>query len=442
MISKVFKNINNYKIPQNAKILCAVSGGVDSVVMLNVLNDFRFDCIVAHCNFKLRGEESDRDERFVRELADRFEMKFLCETFDTVNYAEKTGVSIQMAARDLRYEWFFEMADKFNCDYIALAHNSDDQAETVITNLIRGTGIRGLTGMKFVKDKLFRPLINISRNEIDEFAKINTIDYCVDSTNLTIKYSRNKIRHCIFPLMEEINISYKNNILKSIEYLKDTERIMQAYVVQAKIKCLKYADAKIYINLVELQSFVSIETVLFELLVGEGVPKILAVESLSLLKSQSGKSFSFLNMEILRDRDNIIVNKDSKIKMEVNISFSNENLNKLSEYNIAYNIKNYSSDIEILKDQNYAYIDYDKLIFPLCLRKWHSGDKFRPIGMKSMKKLSDFFSDEKLSMFEKSEVLLLTSGNDIVWVVGYRIDDRFKITDVTQKLLILKYYNR
>jgi len=180
MISKVFKQIRQAKISQETRLLCAVSGGVDSTVMLHILNEFGFECIVAHCNFNLRGKESDEDEKFVRNLAKKLDLRFICESFDTENYANETGLSIQMAARELRYQWFYEMSGKYNCKYIALAHNSDDQIETVITNLVRGTGIRGLCGMKYLKDKLFRPILEISRAEIELFAEKNDIAYRTD----------------------------------------------------------------------------------------------------------------------------------------------------------------------------------------------------------------------------------------------------------------------
>jgi tRNA(Ile)-lysidine synthase len=439
MNSKIFQKIEESGISKKSKILCAVSGGIDSVVMLNVLNDYKFDCIVAHCNFKLRGDESDRDENFVRKLADKFEFKFLCETFDTVSYAEELGISIQMAARDLRYEWFHKMAEKYNCDYIALAHNSDDQAETVITNLIRGTGIRGLTGMQFVKEKLFRPLIEVSREEIENFADKNTIDFCTDSTNATTKYSRNKIRHCIFPLMEEINISYKKNILRSVGYLNDTYEILQSYVQEAKKECVSHNDNKIFIDIEQLRKFVAVETVLFEILVGEGIPKNLAIEAISLLNSQTGKSVKFLNIEILKNRNNIVVCKESKYNMPEEVEIFSNDMEKLKNFNVIAQMVEYSENLEIKKTENMAYLDYDKLKFPLIVRKWKDGDKFFPFGMNNMKKLSDFFNDKKLSIFEKSEVLILTSGTNIVWVIGLRIDNRYKISSNTKNVLVMEF---
>jgi tRNA(Ile)-lysidine synthase len=259
MIKEVFKKIDDAGIKTGTRVLCAVSGGIDSSVMLTVLNDFGFDCIVAHCNFKLRGAESDGDEQFVKKLAQGFEMKFLSASFDTHEYAVATGLSIQMAARELRYNWFNEMAAAHKCEFIALAHNSDDQTETVITNLIRGTGVRGLTGMKFVNDNLFRPLVGISRKEIEKFASDNNIEFRTDSTNKTVKYSRNKIRHLVIPLLEEINSSAKQNILKSVNYLSDTEDILAAYTSDCRKKCLYFESDKIIIDLNELLKFAAIK---------------------------------------------------------------------------------------------------------------------------------------------------------------------------------------
>lgn len=438
MISKVFKKIDEAGIKTGTRILCAVSGGIDSSVMLHVLSDFGFDCIVAHCNFKLRGSESDGDEKFVRDLADKFEFKCICETFDTISFAKQTGLSIQMAARDLRYEWFYEMAEKNKCEYIALAHNSDDQAETVITNLVRGTGIRGLTGMKFVKDMLFRPLIEISRKEIEKFAEENTIDFRTDSTNKTVKYSRNKIRHQILPLMEEINPSCKTNILKSVKYLNDTELILKAYVTEARNKCLYFENDKIVIEIEELKKTAAPETVLFEILVGEGIPKSLAVESVNLIDAQSGKSCKFLNISVLKDRDKLVIDKNSTIIESAIVEITLERLELFEQFGINAKIVSNDSSFRIVKDKNFAFLDLEKLTFPLLVRHKRDGDRFKPFGMNNFKKLSDFFIDEKLNMFDKNDLYIVESGCDIVWLAGLRADDRFKISESTKLILILE----
>jgi tRNA(Ile)-lysidine synthase len=438
MISKVFNKFRRLGIKSETRLLCAVSGGVDSTVMLHVLNDYGFDCIVAHCNFKLRGQESDEDEKFVQKLAEDLDFKFLCETFDTESYAKQTGLSIQMAARDLRYQWFYEIAEKYNCKYIALAHNSDDQAETVITNLIRGTGIRGLCGMKYVKDKLFRPLLDISRHEIEKFAKDNAISFRTDSTNLTVKYSRNKIRHKILPLMQEINSSALNNILESVSYLNDTEKIFKDYIAEYRLKCLYYEADKIVIDLKELKKSAAPKTVLFEILLIEGIPKNIASESVNLLEAQAGKFLHFLNIGILKDRNKIIIDKKRKSIDFSFVEIQDSNLDKLKTHRINAIIVPYDKDFKIVKDSSFAYLDYDSIKFPLIVRKWKDGDRFQPFGMKNFKKLSDFLKDEKFNLYQKNDVLLVESDDKIVWIVGIRADNRFRITENTKKVLILE----
>ncbi|MDR2836904.1 MAG: tRNA lysidine(34) synthetase TilS [Bacteroidales bacterium] len=435
MEEKIKKNIKKAGIPKKSKILCAVSGGIDSSVMLHILQKLNFECVVAHCNFQLRAEESDRDEKFVKSLAEKYNLKFLTIKFDTHKYAEKMQISIQMAARDLRYEWFYNIAKTEKCDYIAIAHNSDDQIETSITNLIRGTGIRGLTGMQFVKETLFRPLLFSSRAEIKNYAKIFGIENITDSTNLTTKYSRNKIRHLIFPLMAEINPSFKNNILKSIEYLQNTEEILKDYVKYARERCCFHEDDKIFIKLDKLNNVTSPKTVLFEILLLENVPKILATEAINLLESQSGKKCSYNNTEILHDRNLLIVSKIGK-KEKINISIGNTELYVLKKYGIEYKIENIEN-INIIKSVNYAFFDFDKIKFPLNIRNWEKGDKFVPFGMMNFKKVSDFFIDSKISVNEKNNTLIITSKENIIWIVGQRIDNRYKISEATKNVLIL-----
>jgi tRNA(Ile)-lysidine synthase len=438
MIKKVFKQIDEAGIKTGTRVLCAVSGGIDSSVMLTVLNDFGFDCIVAHCNFKLRAEESDGDEQFVRKLAESFEMKFLGASFDTNEYAAATGLSVQMAARELRYNWFNEMATVHKCEFIALAHNSDDQVETVITNLIRGTGVRGLTGMKFVKDNLFRPLLSISRKEIEKFATDNAIEFRTDSTNKTVKYSRNKIRHQVIPLLEEINSSAKQNILKSVNYLSDTEDVLAAYTSECRQKCLCYESDKIIIDLNELLKFAAHKTVLFEILIKEGIPKSLAADAINLLDSETGKSCKFLSITILRDRNKLIIDKNTSTSNHKSFIVEESDFSKLETIGIFASIVDYNGNLQINKSRNFAYLDYEKVKFPLIVRSWRDGDRFRPFGMKNFRKLSDFFKDEKLSKFDKESVKIVESDGKIVWIAGLRIDDRYRVSTTTKKVLILE----
>ena len=436
MNNKVKDIISGYGVPSGTRLLCAVSGGIDSVVMLNLLNEMNYECVVAHCNFKLRGEESDSDEKFVRDMCEKMYIPCFVNTFDTHKFADETGLSIQMAARKLRYDWFYELAEKENCQYIALAHNSDDQAETVILNIVRGTGIRGVSGMKPLQGKLFRPLIEVSRADIEQISAEGNIPFHNDSTNATTKYARNKVRHLVMPLLEEINVAAKENILRSVSYFADTERIMNDYVRKVKEQALSAVGDFWRIDVEKLTQTVAPSTVLFEILVGEGIPKPLASESVCLLEAQTGRKCILGDMEVVRNRNFIEVRRNDS-----------ENADFEATINVIGDLKKYGFDISMAycdddfvceRNPEIAYLDVKKLKFPLRLRNWRFGDKFVPLGMKGARKLSDFFKDEKLSQAEKSEVQILESDGKIAWVVGMRIDDRFKFDKNTKEVYVLR----
>jgi tRNA(Ile)-lysidine synthase len=435
MIKEVYQILEKAQITKRSRILCAVSGGIDSTVMLHVLHELDMDCVVAHCNFHLRSEDSNLDQQFVCNLAKKLEYICITQDFDTEQYAKQNGISIQMAARDLRYAFFYDAAEKNNCDYIALAHNADDQVETVLTNLIRGTGVRGLTGMSSVKNKLFRPLLGITRDEIERFAKENYIEYRTDITNAQTKYSRNKLRHKVIPLLEEINPAAKSNVLNSVKYLSDTELIMQEFVKSVYNKCVFFKDDLIIIELPELSKFPAIETILFEMLIKLEIPKVLAVDSINLLNAQSGRFCEFLNIRILKDRDVLIIDKKYN-PQKTNIVIDNINsISKIDKIGFITKIVDYNNYYKLNKDTQIACLDFDKIVFPITVRNWEEGDKFKPLGMKHFKKISDFLTDMKLSVFEKDRILVFCSNSDIFWVSGLRIDDRFKIDENTKRVV-------
>lgn len=434
--TKIKEQILGYGIPQGTRLLCAVSGGIDSVVMLHLLNEIGYDCVVAHCNFKLRGEESDSDEKFVRDLCKNLEIPCNVITFDTHKYAEETGLSIQMAARKLRYDWFYELMIEKQCEYIALAHNSDDQVETAILNFVRGTGIRGVSGMKPVLNKLFRPLIEVSRSEIVQISEEGCIAFHNDSTNATTKYARNKVRHLVLPLLEEINIAAKENILKTVSYFSDTEKIMNDYVAKVKTMVMRRNGDEIKINVERILKAVAPQTVLFEILISEGVPKPLASEAVCLLDAQTGKMCELDDYRISRNRNHIEVIKTSSIQ-EQN-EYHLESIGELKKYGFEISKCRYDDDFVFDKSPKVAYFDIKKLKFPITLRGWKHGDKFIPLGMKGFRKLSDFFKDEKLSSVEKSQIRIIESDGKIAWIVGMRIDERFKFDNSTTDLWIVK----
>ncbi|MBQ5457391.1 MAG: tRNA lysidine(34) synthetase TilS, partial [Bacteroidales bacterium] len=430
--TKVKELIMSYGVPKGTRLLCAVSGGIDSMVMLSLLNEMNYECVVAHCNFRLRGDESDGDEQFVREMCEKMYIPCFVNTFDTHKFADETGLSIQMAARKLRYDWFYELAEKENCSYIALAHNSDDQVETAILNFARGTGIRGVSGMKPLAGKLFRPLIEVSRADIVQISTEDNIPFHNDSTNATTKYARNKVRHLVIPLLEEINVAAKENILKSVSYFAETERIMNDYVRRAKEAAMSSSNGLLRIDVAKIMQTAAPSTVLFEMLIGEGVPKPLASESVCLLEAQTGRKCEMDGVEIVRNREYIEVQKSVGENDESVVTVNA--IGELKKYGFEISFAYCDDDFVFDKNPQVAYIDVKKLKFPLTLRKWNFGDKFMPLGMKGMRKLSDFFKDEKLSQAEKSNVRILESDGKIVWVVGMRIDERFKFDKDTKEV--------
>jgi len=434
--TKIKEKIMSYGVPAGTRLLCAVSGGIDSMVMLSLLNELNYDCVVAHCNFQLRGEESDGDESFVREMCAKLNVPCNVNTFDTHKYADESGLSIQMAARKLRYDWFYEMAEKENCSYIALAHNSDDQVETAILNIIRGTGIRGVSGMKPLLGRLFRPLIEVSRAEITQISDDDSIPFHNDSTNATTKYARNKVRHLVMPLFEEINVSAKENILRSVSYFSETERIMNDYVRMVKEEAMSEADGILRIEVGKVLDTAAPSTVLFEMLVSEGVHKSLASESICLLNAQTGKKCELDGVEVVRNRDFIELRKQEHACTDFEATI--DVIGDLKKYGFDISMAYCDDDFVCKRDSSIAYLDVKKLKFPLTLRKWRFGDKFMPLGMKGMRKLSDFFKDEKLSQAEKSQVQILESAGEIAWVVGMRIDERFKFDDKTKEVFVLR----
>jgi len=438
MIKSVYNILENAGIRRKDKIICAVSGGIDSVCMLHLLKSYGLDCIIAHCNFQLRGEESNGDEEFVRQLAKELDSSIAVKTFETQKFASDNGISIQMAARDLRFDFFVDLLTEYKCQYIALGHNSDDQIETVLTNFIRGTGLRGLTGMAEYKECFIRPLLNVSRDNIVDFAKEKGISFREDSTNKTIKYSRNKLRHVVIPALSEIKPSAKENMLKTIDILKDNEEIFNDYITQAYKNCVSVEKDLIRISTKALEKYKSVKTVLFEILLRLDLPVNLASDSVNLIDSQTGKYCESDNYLVLKDRDELKISL-KQISNEIKeTKLSEEDLNKkLVIQNIEYHFEiiELEKNYQISKDSNIAFLDYNKLDFPLIIRSKKEGDKFKPLGMNNFKKLSDFFVDMKLSMTEKERIHVFQTADNICWIAGFRIDDRYKLSSDTKKIL-------
>ena len=408
------------------KVLVALSGGADSVALLRVLLSLDYTCECAHCNFRLRGEESDRDESFVRHLCSKLNVKLHVTHFDTNEYAKQHHLSIEMAARKLRYDWFEKLLEQNGASAIAVAHHRDDSVETFMLNLIRGTGINGLKGIAVQNGHIIRPLLKESRESVIDYLNGIGQDFITDSTNLQDEFMRNKIRLNILPLMKEINPS----VIQSIDSV--SERLSEvAAIYNQERKC---ALSKKLIHTSESEYTILIKDVLSDI-----APLSLLHESLSPLgfnssqtkaifnhisKSlpQSGKNFLTNDWEVLCDRNELIVRQR-------NLNFAIPKLH-IEE-------RTRCSMSEIPKDIHIACLDADKINFPLTVRKWETGDKFIPLGMKGKKKVSDYLTDKKFTLYQKEQQYVVCCGKDIVWVVNERIDNRFRITEDTQKILIV-----
>ena len=441
MIEQQFiENCNKY-IGENYSrktYLLAVSGGVDSMVLAHMFLQNKLQFSVAHCNFKLRGKDSDNDELMVRNFCEKHNIPFYCEHFETGKYAKEQGVSIQMAARDLRYNFFNKLLNDKKIDFLVTAHHAGDQAETILLNLIRGTGIEGLKGMLFLQNKTFRPLLNISKKHITSFAKEKNIVWREDASNASTKYKRNAVRLNIIPEIEKLNPSFTENISDFAKKMLDTQTIYFNKIKEEKEVFFSEKDNRFYIDKSFSGKLKSPLQYLFEWIKPFGFNYVQATEILSSI-NKVGKVFYsekyMLNIDreflILSTLENTVLNKqffnlDELINTE---EFNGEVIEKKE-------ITSFSNDT------NHAYFDYDKIQFPLTLRTWQKGDKFMPFGMKGMKKLSDFFVDVKIPVSEKNNIPVLINGNgDIMWVCGYRADERYKISDKTKKVLLLKLHN-
>ena len=413
-----------------SKILLAISGGIDSVCLADLLIRSGYNVEFAHCNFKLREEESDQDEIFVSDLANKNKIPFHHISFDTNHYALSNKLSIQMAARELRYEWFEKVRREISADYIAIAHNQNDNIETFFINLINGTGLKGLRAIQNKNNFIVRPLMFASRNQIGEYVKSKSLNFREDSSNKSKKYQRNKVRHDLMPLLKQINPSIENTIADEIEIIKNTYSIFKEQVdrVVKEISC--QTDDGIKISKNKLIKLEPIDTYLYEILNVFGFTDLKSIKN-SIL-SNPGKQFFSKSHRLLIDREFIFIEKieDNFFK---HILIDESTLILSSPLNISFKI---SSNNQIDKIKDTACFDYEKLVFPLVIRKWKSGDKFIPSGMKGFKKLSDYFIDNKINRLLKEKTLLICSNDDIIWVIGHRIDERYKATSKTKKMYI------
>lgn len=403
----------------NEKILVALSGGADSVALLRVLLQLGYACEAAHCNFHLRGEESMRDEAFVRTLCEQCSVPLHTVDFDTTGYAASHHLSIEMAARKLRYDWFEEIRLKTEAAVVAVAHHRDDSVETLLLNLIRGTGINGLKGIRPKNGYIVRPLLSVSRDEITDYLNALGQAYVTDSTNLQDEYTRNKIRLNLLPLMETINPSAKESIFDTANRLSEVANIYNKVMEEGRERVVHPQGISIEALLREP----SPSSLLFELLYPLGFNSGQVEDVYSSLHGQPGRCFYSNEWCVVKDRDYLLLQRND------------ESLNDEPELQMEQLV--YTKDFVIPKAKEVACLDADKVTAPLTLRKWQKGDRFVPFGMKGKKNVSDYLTDRKYSVLDKEKMYVLCSGEDIVWLVGERTDNRFRVDAGTKNILLI-----
>lgn len=453
--------------PANSKLLLAVSGGLDSVVLTHLFVQSGYSVVIAHCNFQLRGQESERDEQFVRSLADKYKVEMLVKRFETENYAQQHKLSIQEAARKLRYDWFkssivnrqpsiidrevakaeepgtkitvhdspFTIHDS---PFIVTAHHANDNIETLLINFFRGTGIGGLHGIPSRQDNILRPLLFAKRDEILAYARENNLEWVEDSSNASNKYTRNFIRHQLLPAAREIFSNAEDNLLQNIERFKEAEILYNQAVALHKSKLLEKKGDEWHIPVLKLQKIVPQQTIVWEIIKEFGFASAQVPEIIKLLQADNGSYVSSATNRIIRNRAWLIVAPE-QAEASKHIIIEEGDKKVLFEGGLL-EVESVNHPPFTIDDSRLTiHVDASHIQFPLLLRKWKQGDYFYPLGMNKKKKLSKFFIDQKLSKTAKEKVWVLEANKKIIWVVGLRIDDRFKITPSTKNSLRISF---
>lgn len=432
MLSQFKKHIDeNFSFLKEKKLLIACSGGVDSVVLTHLIKNLNFEMALAHCNFSLRGKESDGDEMFVIGFANKLNIPVFAETFDTHKFADDHKISTQMAARTLRYTWFDEVLNNFKFDYLLTAHHLDDDLETFFINISRGTGLSGLTGIPKQNERFIRPLLNFSRDQIESYAKTNKLQWREDSTNQKADYLRNKLRLDVIPQFKETNDTLLKNFQKTQHNLNAAQNLIEDYMALIYKLVVSETSEAYKINITKLIELPHTDALLYELLKNFGFTEWTDVSNL--LNAQTGKKVFSKTHLLLKNRDELVLTKITSDKINEQFLVSKEGISK--PITLKLETTKYIDE----SGKNIIYVDADTLNFPLTIRKWKTGDSFQPFGMKGKKKLSKFFKDEKLSLNEKDKTWILLCDEKILWVIGYRMDDCFKVTETTSKILKITY---
>jgi tRNA(Ile)-lysidine synthase len=438
-----FLNFNASKRLSSTKkrSLLAVSGGLDSVVMCRLFSEAGFPFAIAHCNFQLRGEESEADEQFVKSLGEKYKVEVFVTRFDTKSYAIEKGLSTQVAARELRYDWFEEIRAAKKFDVIATAHHLNDNIETILFNLVKGTGIRGLRGIPVKQGRIIRPLLFASREEIAAYSEEQELSFREDSSNAEDKYTRNKIRHNVIPLLKEINPSLENTMRCKIDLFNQLEELYDAAIAKESRQLFLPRKDDVYIPILKLRKTKNASSLLFEFLKHNGFNAEQVEDMLANLDDVPGKQFLSDRARIIKDRKFFILTKLPEKDFTIKLVQESDKEIMLGDAAIA--ISKLPADAKISADKKIAFIDPAKLEFPLIIRRWKAGDYFYPFGMKmKKKKLKKFFVDQKVPLNEKENIWVVESNKKIVWVVGHRIDERFRVSEKSKEILRMAMVSR
>ena len=436
MLQKFKQHLHqNFPFLEDSKLLIAISGGIDSVVLAHLCSQLNLNFSLCHCNFNLRGQESDDDEAFVTSLAKSLKTPVYTTSFETEKYATKNKVSIQVAARDLRYTWFYKLLDANQYDYVLTAHNTNDNLETFIINLTRGSGLEGFTGIPPVNQKSVRPLLAFSRDDITLFAIKNGIVWREDRSNASIKYVRNKVRHKVIPILKELNPHVLESFQNTIEYLNESQSIINDAVKNITAKVVSYENDVLKISCKEIDKLSNKKAYLYQLLQAYGFTSWNDI--VDLISAQPGKQVFSDTHRLLKDRNFLIlttINKSQSIKGPILID------QKVSEITNPIKLTIQNTDDYTSKNKEQIIIDKDLVNYPLSLKKWHHGDAMYPTGMTGSKKISQLFKDNKLSLLDKEKIWILADAKDhIIWVIGLRQDRRYLANKTSKNRLKISY---